>query len=120
MHRHVEPITAVILEHQKFAALTTDLHDLQSDVAADAVFLMNDWGACRERLQITQNGIRVRGDFAPASFLSSALTKELRLGEDGQRRRIECETGELWRDRDRKRSVALEKCLPAIDELRAQ
>ena len=41
LHRHVELVAAGVFEHHELAVLPGDLHDLQADVAADAVFFVD-------------------------------------------------------------------------------
>ena len=114
MHGYVQPITALIFEHQEFAALAADLHHLQSDVASDAVFLVDHGGARGERLQIAQDGVRVGSNFASATLLTSARAEELRFGEYDERRFVEREPGEFRRYRERERSVTRDELSPAL------
>ena len=47
LHRHVELVAAGVFEHHELAVLAGHLHDLQADVAADAVFLVHHGRARR-------------------------------------------------------------------------
>ena len=70
-----------VLEHQELAVLAGHLHDLQADVAADAVFLVHHRRARREVVQVAQDRLRIeRGAPAPP-LLARALAEELRLAE---------------------------------------
>ena len=61
------PLAILILEYEEFAVLAGNFHRLESDIAADAVFLMHDGSAGREILQIPQNGFGIDGStFAPS------------------------------------------------------
>ena len=67
MHRHVHPIAVQVLEDQKLAGLSCDLHRLQADVAPHAVFLVHHRCAGIEVLQVAQDGFGIdRGALSPA------------------------------------------------------
>ena len=87
LHRHVQLVAAGVFEHHEFAVLAGHLHDLQADVAADAVFFVHHGRARPERGEIAQDGLRIGRGAAAAALLARALAEQLRLAEHGDGRR---------------------------------
>ena len=91
LHGHVQLVAAGVFEHHELAVLAGHLHDLQADVAAHAVFLVDHRRARPEGGEVAQDGLRIGGGAAPAAFLARALAEELRFAEHRDRRRDDVE-----------------------------
>jgi hypothetical protein len=123
MHRHVEPVAALVFEHEELARLPADLHRLQADIAADAVLLVHHRRAGREGLQVAEDrvGVGCRG-FAAPPLLPGARAEELRFREhrDGRQRGVaatgarQTEALEFRGDREAHAVGAREEALPAL------
>ena len=118
LHGHVQLVAAGVFEHHELAVLAGDLHDLQAEVAADAIFFMHDRRTRPERREVAQDGLRIGCGAAPAAFLPRALAEELRFAEHGDRRREDVEPGHLRRDAQREWRVAVDELVPARDAAR--
>ena len=115
VHRHVEPVAVAVLEHQELATLVADVHDLQADVAADAVFLVHHGRAGGQGLQVAQDGGRVGGRaLASPAFLAGPGAEQLRLRQHRDRRLGDRQAGEFGGDREREAVLHGEEGLPAV------
>ena len=126
LHRHVELVAARVFEHQELAVLAGDLHHLQADVAAHAVFFVHDRRARAEVVRSRRIACGIDGGAAPAAFLPRALTEELRFGEHRDRRRedVEARPSPGATDSAKRASLSTNSCQPAtgcgVSAMRAQ
>ncbi len=68
-HRHIDAITARVLDDQELAVLFCNLHGLQAHIPADAVFLVHHRCAGRQIRQIAQDRSRIKLAATPPAFL---------------------------------------------------
>ena len=61
VHRHVDAIAVLVLEHQELPRLAADLHRHEPEVTADAVLLVHHRRAGVEVLQVAQDRLRIGG-----------------------------------------------------------
>ena len=59
LHGHVQLVAAGVFEHHEFAILAGDLHDLQPDVPANAVLLVDHRRTRAQRSQVAQDGLGI-------------------------------------------------------------
>ncbi len=81
LHRYVDAIAVLVLEHQELPRLTADVHRHEALVAPDAVLLVHHRGARIQVAQVPQDRLRIRGALAPA-LLARTRPEQLRLGDD--------------------------------------
>ena len=116
LHGHVQLVAARVFEHHELAVLSGDLHDLQADVAADAVFFVHHRRARPERREVAQDrlriGLRRAGGGAPGARAgrTAALRRAPRSGGVTMLR-----PGHLGRDGQREARVAVDELVPARD-----
>ena len=112
VHRHVDAVAVLVLEHQEFPGLAADLHRHQPLVAADAVFLVHHRRPGIEVLQVAQDRLGVGGALA-ATLLAGTRPEQLRLGDHRDRRHGgEGETLDVRRDRQRQARLGGEEGTP--------
>ena len=115
VHRHVQAIAVAVFEHQEFAGVAADLHDLESLVTADAVFAVHHRSAGLEALQVAQDRRRIRRRAPPPPLLACARAKQLALGEQHELRIAQPETAQLRRHQDGEPGVAVDELAPVAE-----
>ncbi len=113
VHRYIHAIAVHVFEDQEFPRLARDLHDLQTDVAPDAILLVDDRGSGVEILQALEDGLRIGGRAFPASLLPGARAKQLRLGDDGDVRLSESQPLQVGRNGQRQSRLPTGEVVPS-------
>ena len=120
VHRHVNAIAVAIFERQEFAALISDLHELQADITAHAVGLVHHRRAGLEALQIAQDRGRIRHRAAPPSaLLACACAEQLRFAKQQQRRFGQRQARNVLGHADRQPRIPGCKLLPGLQRTRS-
>ena len=98
---------------EELAALSGDIHRLQSDIASDSVLFVYHRRARIQVLQIAQDCLRVGRGALTAPLLPRACAEELCLRDDGYWRLREIQTLKIGGDGQRKNRGAACEFIPA-------
>ena len=116
LHRHVDAVAVLVLEHQELPGRATDLHGHEAEEAPDAVLLVHDGRPGIEIAQVAQDRLGIGRALAPA-LLAGTRPEQLCLGDDRDGRIGESESGKIRRHRDRKWGIAGDEGAPAVHQI---